>query len=92
MQDPEPLLFHGEVVLRNGVEVGYLRSASYGHTLGGAVGLAMVTHTDDAGQPAPLTPAWIAEGTWHVDIGGRCHPATVSLRPLYDPTSARVKG
>ena len=40
--DPEPLLFHAEVVHRDGQPVGYVRSASYGHTLGGAVGLAMV--------------------------------------------------
>ena len=36
--DPEPLLFHAEPVLRDGVVVGYVRSASYGWTLGGAVG------------------------------------------------------
>ena len=40
--DPEPLMFHAEVVHRDGEPVGYVRAASYGHTLGGAVGLAMV--------------------------------------------------
>ncbi|MGK2927192.1 MAG: GcvT family protein, partial [Lysobacterales bacterium] len=43
LQDPEPLMHHAEVVLRDGVPVGDVRAASYGHTLGGAVGLAMVT-------------------------------------------------
>ena len=33
--DPEPLLFHAEVVHRDGVPVGYVRAASYGWTLGG---------------------------------------------------------
>ena len=42
VKDPEPLLFHAEVVHRNGKPVGYVRAGSYGHTLGGAVGLAMV--------------------------------------------------
>ena len=37
-------MFHGEVVLRDGEVVGDVRAASYGHTLGGAVGLAMVSH------------------------------------------------
>jgi 4-methylaminobutanoate oxidase (formaldehyde-forming) len=83
--DPEPLLFHAEVVRRNGVDVGYLRSASYGHTLGGAVGLAMVTADE------PITPAWLAAGTWTVEIVDRSYPATVSLRPLYDPTNERIK-
>ena len=47
VKDPEPLLFHAEIVRRDGKPVGYVRAASYGHTLGGAVGLAMV----EAGEP-----------------------------------------
>lgn len=35
-------MFHAEVVYRNGKRVGDIRVASYGHTLGGAVGLSMV--------------------------------------------------
>ena len=40
--DPEPLMHHAEILLRDGVAVGYVRAASYGHTLGGAVGLALI--------------------------------------------------
>ena len=87
VRDPEPLLHHGEVLRRDGVEVGYLRSASYGHTLGGAVGLAMVT----TGSQAPVTTAWLDDGAWDVDIADTRYPVTCSLRPLYDPTSARVR-
>ena len=47
--DPEPLLFHAEPVLRDGVVVGYVRAASYGWTLGAAVGLAYV-ESDGAGH------------------------------------------
>jgi 4-methylaminobutanoate oxidase (formaldehyde-forming) len=86
LDDPEPLLFHAEPVLRDGVVVGYVRAASYGWTLGGAVGLAFV------GGDGPVTPAWLADGAWQVDVGGTLHAATVSLRPMYDPTSARVTG
>ena len=83
--DPGPLLFHAEVVYRDGHAVGYIRAASYGHTLGGAVGLAMVE------ADIPLDAAWLAAGTWEVDIAGTKHPATASLRPLYDPKSERVR-
>jgi len=83
--DPEPMMFHAEPVLRNGEVVGYIRAASYGHTLGGAVGLAMI----DAGEP--LGKAWIEAGDWEVDIAGRRYPAKASIRPLYDPRSERVK-
>ncbi|WP_406036845.1 FAD-dependent oxidoreductase [Micromonospora sp. NBC_00898] len=83
--DPEPLMFHAEVVRRNGTPVGYIRAASYGFSLGGAVGLAMI----DARQP--LDQAWIDSGKWTVEIGASTYPALVSLRPLYDPANKRIK-
>ena len=83
--DPQPLLFHAEIVYRNGVAVGHIRSASYGHTLAGAVGLAMV-HGDEA-----ITASWLCEASWEVDIAGVRHPAVTSLQPMYDPTSERIK-
>lgn len=85
VKDPEPLMFHAEIVRRNGKPVGYVRAASYGHTLGGAVGLAMI----DAGQP--LDQAWIDAGTWDVEIAGKHYPAIASLKPLYDPEMKKVK-
>jgi glycine cleavage system aminomethyltransferase T/glycine/D-amino acid oxidase-like deaminating enzyme len=85
LSDPEPLLYHAEPVLRDGVAVGYVRAASYGWTLGCAVGLAFVT------ADAPVTKDWLDAGTWEVDIAGERHDISVSLRPMYDPTSARVR-
>jgi 4-methylaminobutanoate oxidase (formaldehyde-forming) len=86
VDDPLPMLYHAEIVRRDGVGVGYVRAASYGHTLGGAVGLAMLATGGE-----PLDQSWLDGGEWTVDIGGAVYPATVSLRPLYDPTSARVR-
>ncbi len=83
--EPEPMMFHAEPVLRNGKPVGYIRAASYGHTLGGAVGLAMI----EAGEA--LTAAFCEAGTWEVEIAGTRHPAKASLKPLYDPTNAKIK-
>ena len=85
LREPEPLLFHAEPVLRDGEFVGYIRAASYGWTLGAAVGLAMIE------APDQVTTDWITAGSWHVEIADRRVPATISLRPLYDPTSARVR-
>ena len=78
-------MFHAEIVYRNGKQVGYVRAASYGHTLGSAVGLAMI----EAGEP--LDAKWIAAGAWEVDIANTRYPAVASLKPLYDADSARVK-
>lgn len=74
---------------RDGIAVGDVRSASYGHTLGGAVGLAMVYAPSAAGG---ITAQWVSAGAWEVDVAGRRYPATVSLRPLYDPDNARIRG
>ena len=85
VKDPEPLLYHAEVIYRNNKAVGYIRAASYGFTLGGAVGLAMI----EAGEP--LNKAYIQEGTWEIDIAGKRYPAEVSIRPMYDPKMERIK-
>ena len=86
LQDPAPLLYHAEVVRRDGLAVGYVRAASYGHTLGGAVGLAMV----EGGEQA-VDPGFLDAGRWEVDVAGRCYPAIVSLRPLYDSEMQRIR-
>ncbi len=85
LEDPEPMLHHAEPVLRDGKPVGYVRAASYGHTLGGAVGLAMVEGSE------AVDKAWMEGADWQVEVAGRLHPARASLRPLYDPTNAKIK-
>jgi glycine cleavage system aminomethyltransferase T/glycine/D-amino acid oxidase-like deaminating enzyme len=85
VKDPQAMMFHAEVVRRNGIPLGYVRAASYGHTLGGAVGLAMI----EAGEP--IDQSYLDSGEWTVEIAGSTYPATVSLRPLYDPKNERIK-
>jgi glycine cleavage system aminomethyltransferase T/glycine/D-amino acid oxidase-like deaminating enzyme len=85
VNDPDPLMFHAEIVLRDGVPLGYVRAASYGHTLGGAVGLAMLE------APTPIDAGFLAGGTWEVDIAGTRYPAVASLRPLYDPKNEKIR-
>ncbi len=84
--DPEPMLWHAEVIRRNGAPVGYVRSGSYGHTLGGAVGLAMIE-----GGEEPVTADYLATGTWEIDIAGALYPCSCSLSPRYDPKMLRIK-
>ena len=84
LKDPEPLMFHQEIVLRNGIPVGDVRAAAYGFTLGGAVGLALVSGDN-------VDAAWLEDGDWTVNIAGRIYPAEVSLRPMYDPGMERIR-
>jgi 4-methylaminobutanoate oxidase (formaldehyde-forming) len=85
VKDPEPLMFHAEVVRRDEKPVGYVRAASYGHTLGGAVGLVMV----EAG--VPVDAAYFEKATWDVEIAGKRYPAIASMKPLYDPANEKIK-
>ncbi len=85
--DPKPLMFHGEVLLADGKAVGEIRSASYGHTLGGAVGLGHI-HRDDKGG---IDKEWMDARRWEVDIAGVRYPARLALQPLYDPKNLKIK-
>ncbi|MCP3019890.1 GcvT family protein [Cupriavidus basilensis] len=87
----QAMLWGGEAVLRTGPDggvrpAGFVTSAAFGHTLGCPVGMALLQRDDGAANAA-----WIAEGTYHVDLAGELLPATVHLRAPYDPTSARAK-
>jgi glycine cleavage system T protein len=81
LNDPEPILLHGESVVAHDRIVGTVMSAAYAHTVGAAVGLAMVESSA------------IADGsTVEVDVAGTLVKATVSTRALYDPTGSRMRG
>ena len=85
LEDAEPLLYHNEPILRGGEIVGRLTSGGYGHHLGASVGIGYVPC---AGQTAEQLLA----STYTIDVAGTQVGATASLRPLYDPSSERVRG
>jgi 4-methylaminobutanoate oxidase (formaldehyde-forming) len=85
LEDPQPLLYGEEPILREGRWVGYVRAGAYGHTLGAAVGLGVVE--DERGIPAEA----IESGGFEIDVAGKRYPARASLRPLYDPERQRIK-
>ena len=87
VNNPNVMMFHGEVIWRNGKRVGDVRAASYGHTLGGAVGLAMI---EEAGGIL-INKAYLAEGEWEVEIANEKFPVKVSLSPMYDPKNLKIK-
>ena len=85
LDDPRPLLYHYEPILRDGKMVGHVTSAAYGHTLGRAVALGYVH------EPEGVTPEFVNGGSFEVEIAFERHKAKASLRPMYDPTSARMR-
>ena len=85
VDDRDVVLLHNEPILRNGRIVGETTSAAYGHTVGKELALGYVT------QQGVADLGFVAEGDYRIDVGGTLVPATVSLTPLYDPRSSRVR-
>ncbi|PHQ98141.1 MAG: FAD-dependent oxidoreductase, partial [Marinosulfonomonas sp.] len=84
LNDPEPLLYHHEPILRDGEIVGYLSSGNYGHTLGGAIGMGYVPCKEEK-------PADLLKSKYEIEIAGTLFRADASLKPMYDPTASRVR-
>ncbi|MAO25738.1 MAG: FAD-dependent oxidoreductase [Roseovarius sp.] len=84
LTDPEPLLYHNEPVIRDGEIVGYLSSGSYGHALGGAMGLGYVPCKGESA-------ADVLASTYEIDVAGTRVRAEASLKPMYDPKGERAK-
>ena len=88
LKDPEPLLWGGETLLRDGRPVGDLTSAGYGHTIGASVGLGYMKRSDGKAIDA----AWLEGGKVEVDLAGTRLEAKVSFRAPYDSSGSRIKG
>lgn len=84
LQDPEPLLYHNEPLIRDGEIVSYLSSGAYGHHLGGAIGMGYVPCKGES-------VADVLASSYEIDVSGVRVKATASLAPLYDPKAERVK-
>jgi len=85
-EDPEVMLWGGELVLRDGWPVGQVTSAAWGATVGAAVGLAYL-----ADASGTTSADWVRAGSYKVDVGGVLVPVRVGLRPPYDPENLRVR-
>ncbi len=86
LDDPEPLMYHNEPILRDGELVGWITSAMFGHTIGRSIGLGYVTRSD-----GPVTPGWLAAGRYELEIACERYTASASLKAPYDPSNARIR-
>jgi 4-methylaminobutanoate oxidase (formaldehyde-forming) len=78
LDDPGPMLWHGEPVLAGDGQIGEVTSGAYGHHLGAAVGLAWV-HGVAEGEPVSVL------------VRGTPVRAKISRLPFYDPTGSRLR-
>ena len=86
LDDPTPLLYHNEPILRDGKIAGYLTSGNYGHHLGAAIGLGYVSC-----KPQESVAEMLAS-SYQIDIAGQIVSATASLKPLHDPKGEKMRG
>ena len=85
LEDPEPVLFHEELLVRDGSIVGYISSGAYGFSLGTSVGMGYVHHGDGVSKD------YIDSGVWEIEIAGERYPASASLRSFFDPKGERAR-
>ena len=71
---PEPMLWGGELLLRDGAPAGQVTSAAWGATVGAAVGLGYLRHD------GPVTSDWLASGRFEVDVAGELFGVTCTLK------------
>lgn len=88
VESDEPMLWGGELILRDGVVAGQATSAAWGETTGACVGLAYLRAADGGVVDAD----WVRAGEYAISVGSRRYPVSVSLRPLYDPAGERIRG
>ena len=86
LDDPDAVLWGGELIVRDGRPAGHLTSGAYGHTLGRAVGMGYVI--DEA---RPTDDTFVDRGRYQVDIAGVRVGAKAHWRAPYDPAAERVK-
>lgn len=79
------VLLGRETILRDGRFAGYLSSGGYGYTIGKPIGLGYLR------KPDGVTDEWIQSGRYELVVAGETVAAQLTLEPLYDPSSARVK-
>jgi 4-methylaminobutanoate oxidase (formaldehyde-forming) len=84
VNDPDADLFGNEPVLCDGVWVGYVRAAAFGHTIGGPVGLAQVQCA------AGVTAEWLRSHEFSVVTPNGTMPAHLQFAPFFDPDRSRI--
>jgi 4-methylaminobutanoate oxidase (formaldehyde-forming) len=85
LEDPEPMLWGGELILADGRPVGEVRSAAYGHTLGRSVALGLIENA------AGVDAMFLTGCRFEIELAGARHAATVHLKPAYDPRGEKLR-
>jgi len=78
LEDPGPMLWGSEPICRDGKTVGYTTSGSYGHSVGGAIGMGYVNN------PEGVDSDFIQRGKYEISVSGQRFAARAFLRAPYE--------
>ena len=84
--DENVLPWGKELIYRNNQRAGYVTSAGYGFSIGKPICMGFVQSTDEM-----VTPRYVREGNYEIEIDGRRWPAEINAKPFYDPNSIKMK-
>jgi len=87
LNDSQAMMWGGELVLRDGLAVGQVTSAAWAETTGSCVALAYVWRRDGMA----VTSDYLSSGCYEINVGGSVLPATLHVKPPFDPTNSKVK-
>lgn len=85
LTDPEPVLFHEEVIRMDGKIVGHISSGAYGFTLGSSIGMGYVNHEDG------VTGELLKRSVFDIEIAGQRFAAEASFRPFHESAPTRIR-
>jgi 4-methylaminobutanoate oxidase (formaldehyde-forming) len=74
LEDPTPMLWGGELLVRDGRPAGQVTSAAWGETVGASVGLAYLR------SDGPVTTDSLSAGRFEVDVAGERFGVRLSLK------------
>ncbi len=84
--DPDVVLLGRETIYRNGERVGWLTSGGWGYFVARNIGYGYVRNK------AGVDRDYVLSGAYELEVATERVPCEVSLEPLYDPKSERIKG
>lgn len=88
LEDGSRPLWGQEAIVRDGAVLGYVRRADYAFSLGRAIAYGYVRRPDGG----RVTKEFLSSGTWQLEATGERLPASLHLKPPFDPQNLRVKG
>jgi glycine cleavage system aminomethyltransferase T len=87
LDDPDAVLWGGELLLRDGEPKGFVTSAAHSAVLGRCAAMAYVEP-----EVGVADADYVRAGSYQVDVAGDVYAVTAGLKAPFDPTGSRLKG